>query len=83
MRDDGGDSRNRADVPILSAAFDSLVTVFVQIGKILPKLLIVLAQVIRVFHGGEHRRESLDSGFMELVLMLLQKTLVWYARNFE
>ena len=67
----------RADLAILAAALDAFVTILVQVGEVLPQLLVGCMDNVAVLDGGELARQSADGGDVEFVLVRLCET--WSA----
>lgn len=63
---------NRFDFTMLSTTLDSLVAVFVQVGKVLPQVPVGLGDCVVVRQGSKLVGESRDSVDMELVLVRLE-----------
>lgn len=59
------------NLSVLSSAFDALIAVLVQVGKVLPKLLVGSWDDIPVLNGRKSVRQVANGSNMEFVLMRL------------
>jgi hypothetical protein len=65
----GAGARAHADFAVLAAAPDTLIAVLVQVGKVLPELLVGRMDDVAVLDGGELASQGPDGGNVEFVLV--------------
>ena len=59
----------RADLAVLATTLDSLVTVLVQVGEVLPQLLVSSMDNVAVLDGGELGCQCANGRDVEFVLV--------------
>jgi hypothetical protein len=59
----------RADLAVLSTTLDTLITILIQIGEVLPQFLVGSMNDVSILNRSELGCQSTDGGNMKFVLM--------------